>query len=159
MRIVRVAIGIPSNCAWLPGFVTAYNTRFGRDPANAKICIGRWHQPIIWTRAWPGGKSARSRATWPCTTMILHAMPLTRGLVDPRKTEFDRVADLAAVSKLSRRRPWGRLCRRGFRPESVRFDPFWGLAIWRVRRHIGSVCMPDETEELNGYRFRTAQPS
>ena len=22
--------------AWLPGFITAYNTRFGRGPANAK---------------------------------------------------------------------------------------------------------------------------
>jgi hypothetical protein len=22
--------------AWLPGFIAAYNTRFGRDPANAK---------------------------------------------------------------------------------------------------------------------------
>jgi hypothetical protein len=35
--------------AWLPGFIAAYNTRFGRDPANAKslpwleqgTCIGR----------------------------------------------------------------------------------------------------------------------
>src|SRR5439155_633652 len=24
----------------LPGFITAYNTRFGRDPANAKRCYG-----------------------------------------------------------------------------------------------------------------------
>jgi len=28
-----------------------------------RICIGRWHQPMIWTRSWPGGRSARSRAT------------------------------------------------------------------------------------------------
>jgi hypothetical protein len=28
--------------AWLPGFITAYNTRFGRDPANAKDL----HRPL-----------------------------------------------------------------------------------------------------------------
>ncbi len=28
--------GNPRTNAWLPGFITAYNTRFGRDPANAK---------------------------------------------------------------------------------------------------------------------------
>ena len=28
--------GNPPTNAWLPGFITAYNTRFGRDPANAK---------------------------------------------------------------------------------------------------------------------------
>jgi hypothetical protein len=42
--------GNPSTNAWLPGFITAYNTRFGRNPANAKracpwleqgTCIGR----------------------------------------------------------------------------------------------------------------------
>jgi len=28
-----------------------------------RTCIGRWHEPMIWTRSWPGGRSARSRAT------------------------------------------------------------------------------------------------
>ena len=28
-----------------------------------RTCIGRWHKPIIWTRSWLGGRSARSRAT------------------------------------------------------------------------------------------------
>ena len=28
--------GNPPTNAWLPGFITAYNTLFGRDPANAK---------------------------------------------------------------------------------------------------------------------------
>ena len=28
--------------AWLPGFITAYNTRFGRDPANTKDL----HRPL-----------------------------------------------------------------------------------------------------------------
>jgi hypothetical protein len=28
--------------AWLPGFITGYNARFGRDPANAKDL----HRPV-----------------------------------------------------------------------------------------------------------------
>jgi Winged helix-turn helix len=28
-----------------------------------RICIGRWHKPMTWMRSWPGGRSARSRAT------------------------------------------------------------------------------------------------
>ena len=28
-----------------------------------RTCIGRWHKPMIWTRSWLGGRSARSRAT------------------------------------------------------------------------------------------------
>src|ERR1700730_7727171 len=34
--------GTPPTNAWLPGFITAYNTRFGRDPANAKDL----HRPL-----------------------------------------------------------------------------------------------------------------
>jgi hypothetical protein len=34
--------GNPPTNAWLPGFITAYNTRFGRDPANAKDL----HRPL-----------------------------------------------------------------------------------------------------------------
>jgi hypothetical protein len=37
--------------AWLPGFITAYNTRFGRDPANAKDL----RRPLAQADApWPG---------------------------------------------------------------------------------------------------------
>jgi hypothetical protein len=70
LRLAGV-LSIAAANAWLPGFITAYNTRFGRDPANAKslplrrqgTCIGRWHWRMIWTRSWPGGRSGRSPAT------------------------------------------------------------------------------------------------
>ena len=35
MRLARIA-SIEAANAWLPGFVTSYNARFGREPANAK---------------------------------------------------------------------------------------------------------------------------
>ena len=35
LRLAGVSSIAAAN-AWLPGFITAYNTRFGRDPANAK---------------------------------------------------------------------------------------------------------------------------
>ena len=66
LRLAGVSSMAAAN-AWLPGFITAYNTRFGRDPANAKslplrrqgTCIVRWRKPMIWTRSWPGAKSAQ----------------------------------------------------------------------------------------------------
>jgi len=57
LRLAGVSSITAAN-AWLPGFIAAYNRRFGRDPANAKDL-----QRMIWTRSWPGGRSARSRAT------------------------------------------------------------------------------------------------
>jgi hypothetical protein len=41
LRLVGVSSIAAAN-AWLPGFITAYNTRFGRDPANAKDL----HRPL-----------------------------------------------------------------------------------------------------------------
>jgi hypothetical protein len=35
LRLAGVSSIAAAN-AWLPGFITAYNTRFGRDPANSK---------------------------------------------------------------------------------------------------------------------------
>ena len=46
LRLAGVSSMAVAN-AWLPGFISAYNARFGRDPANAKKCIGRWHKPMI----------------------------------------------------------------------------------------------------------------
>jgi hypothetical protein len=48
LRLAEVSSVAAAN-AWLSGFITTYNTRFGRDPANAKslplrrqgTCIGR----------------------------------------------------------------------------------------------------------------------
>jgi hypothetical protein len=62
LRLAGVSSIAAAN-AWLPEFITAYNTRFGRDPANAKDLHRPLAQPMIWTRSWPGGRSARSRAT------------------------------------------------------------------------------------------------
>jgi hypothetical protein len=41
LRLAGVSSMAAAN-AWLPGFITAYNTRFGRDPANAKDL----HRPL-----------------------------------------------------------------------------------------------------------------
>src|SRR6202521_3633690 len=41
LRLAGVSSIAAAN-AWLPGFITAYNTRFGRDPANAK----NLHRPL-----------------------------------------------------------------------------------------------------------------
>ena len=44
LRLAGVSSIAAAN-AWLPGFITAYNTRFGRDPANAKDL----HRPLAQT--------------------------------------------------------------------------------------------------------------
>jgi hypothetical protein len=41
LRLAGVSSMAAAN-AWLPGFITAYNARFGRDPANAK----NLHRPL-----------------------------------------------------------------------------------------------------------------
>ncbi len=46
--------------AWLPGFITRASAGIQQMP---RTCIGHWPQPMTWTRSWPGGRSARSRAT------------------------------------------------------------------------------------------------
>jgi hypothetical protein len=49
--------------AWLPGFIAAYNRRFGQNPANAKDL----HRPLSpmddLDEIWLGGRIPRSRAT------------------------------------------------------------------------------------------------
>ena len=44
LRLAGVSTIAAAN-AWLPGFITAHNTRFGRDPANAKDL----HRPLTQT--------------------------------------------------------------------------------------------------------------
>ena len=62
LRLADVSSITAAN-AWLPGFIATYNRRFGRDPANAKDLHRPLARPMIWTRSWLGGRSARSRAT------------------------------------------------------------------------------------------------
>ena len=71
--------------AWLPGFITAYNTRFGRDPANAKDL----HRPLAQTDdldeilAWREERTVTRNLTlhYDRMMLILDPTPLARGLV------------------------------------------------------------------------------
>jgi hypothetical protein len=71
--------------AWLPGFIAAYNTRFGRDPANAKDL----HRPLAPADdldeilAWREERTVTHNLTlhYDRMMLILDPTPLTRGLV------------------------------------------------------------------------------
>jgi hypothetical protein len=70
---------------WLPGFITTYNTRFGRDPANAK----NLHRPLGRTDdldeilAWREERTVTRNLTLHYDRMILllDPTPLAHGLV------------------------------------------------------------------------------
>src|SRR5690349_7949121 len=70
--------------AWLPGFITAYNTRFGRDPANAKDL----HRPLAQADdldeilAWREERTVTRNLTlhYDRMMLILDPTPLARGL-------------------------------------------------------------------------------
>src|ERR1700757_278710 len=71
--------------AWLPGFITAYKPRFGRDPANAKDL----HRPLAQADnldeilAWREERTVTRNLTlhYDRMMLILDPTPLTRGLV------------------------------------------------------------------------------
>jgi hypothetical protein len=71
--------------AWLPGFITAYNTRFGRDPTNAKDL----HRPLAQTDdldeilAWREERTVTRNLTlhYDRMMLLLDPTPLARGLV------------------------------------------------------------------------------
>src|ERR1700739_1931313 len=71
--------------AWLPGFITAFNARFGRDPANAK----NLHRPLAPADdlddiiAWREERTVTRNLTlhYDRMMLILDPTPLTRGLV------------------------------------------------------------------------------
>ena len=71
--------------AWLPGFIAAYNTRFGRDPANAK----NLHRPLGRTDdldeilAWREERTVTRNLTlhYDRMMLLLDPTPLARGLV------------------------------------------------------------------------------
>jgi hypothetical protein len=70
--------------AWLPGFVTAYNARFGRDPANAKDL----HRPLTQADdldeilAWREERTVTRNLTlhYDRMMLLLDPTPLARGL-------------------------------------------------------------------------------
>src|SRR5947208_13500966 len=87
VKSLRLA-GVSSIAAaneWLPGFVTAHNARFGRDPANAKDL----HRPLGRTDdldeilAWREGRTVTRNLTlhYDRMMLLLDPTPLTRGLV------------------------------------------------------------------------------
>src|SRR6201998_4105151 len=71
--------------AWLPGFIAAYNARFGRDPANAKDL----HRPLAPADdldeilAWREERTVTRNLTlhYDRMMLILDPTPLARGLV------------------------------------------------------------------------------
>src|SRR5690349_8552572 len=83
LRLAGVSSMAAAN-AWLPGFITAYNTRFGRDPANAKDL----HRPLAPADdldellAWREERTVKRNLTlhYDRIMLILDPTPLTRGL-------------------------------------------------------------------------------
>jgi len=84
LRLAGVSSIAAAN-AWLPGFITAYNTRFGRDPANAKDL----HRPLAPADdldeilAWREERTVTRNLTLHYDRMMLLLEPtsLARGLV------------------------------------------------------------------------------
>jgi hypothetical protein len=74
--------------AWLPGFITGYNTRFGRDPVNAK----NLHRPLMAADnldeilAWREERTVTLNLTLQYDQMmlLLEPTPFARGLVRKR---------------------------------------------------------------------------
>src|SRR5712675_265631 len=87
LRLAGVSSIAAAN-AWLAGFITAYNSRFGRDPANAK----NLHRPLAQADdldevlAWREERTVTKNLTlhYDRMMLILDPTPLARGLV--RKT-------------------------------------------------------------------------
>jgi len=84
LRLAGVSSIAAAN-AWLPGFITSYNTRFGRDPANAKDL----HRPLTAADdldeilAWREERTVTHNLTlhYDQMMLILDPTPLARGLV------------------------------------------------------------------------------
>jgi hypothetical protein len=117
--------------AWLPGFIAAYNTRFGRDPANAKDL----HRPLAQADdldeilAWREERTVTRNLTLHYDRMMLLLDPtsLARGLV--RKESGGRQLPGRAVR--------GSVQRGGARFQGVRQDP--DSAARRDRRQQAAV--------------------
>jgi hypothetical protein len=87
LRLAGVSSMAAAN-AWLPGFITAYNTRFGRHPANAK----NLHRPLTQADdldeilAWREERTVTRNLTlhYDRMMLLLDPTPLARGLVRKR---------------------------------------------------------------------------
>jgi hypothetical protein len=83
LRLAGVSSMAAAN-AWLPGFITAYNTRFGREPANAKDL----HRPLAQADdldeilAWREERTVTRNLTlhYDRMMLLLDPTPLARGL-------------------------------------------------------------------------------
>src|ERR1700730_4828573 len=84
LRLAGVSSMAAAN-AWLPGFITAYNSRFGRDPAHAK----NLHRPLAQADdldevlAWREERTVTHNLTlhYDRMMLMLDPRPLGRGLV------------------------------------------------------------------------------
>jgi len=84
LRLAAIS-SIEAANAWLPGFITAYNARFGREPANAKDL----HRPLTAADdldeilAWRETRTVTHNLTlhYDRMKLILDPTPLARGLV------------------------------------------------------------------------------
>jgi hypothetical protein len=61
LRLAGVSSMAAAN-AWLGSSLPTTRVSAATRPMP-RTCIGRWHEPMIWTRSWPGGRSAPSPAT------------------------------------------------------------------------------------------------
>ena len=84
LRLAGISTVAAAN-AWLPGFITDYNSRFGRDPANAKdlhrpLSAGEDLDEIL---AWREERTVTHNLTlhYDRMMLILDPTPLARGLV------------------------------------------------------------------------------
>jgi hypothetical protein len=83
LRLARISTIAAAN-AWLPGFIEAYNARFGREPANAK----NLHRPLTEADdldeilAWRETRTVTKNLTLPYDRMmlLLEPTPFARGL-------------------------------------------------------------------------------
>ena len=84
LRLAGVSSIAAAN-AWLPGFITAHNTRFSRDPANAKDL----HRPLAQADdldeilAWREARTVTQNLTlhYDRMMLLLDPTPVARGLV------------------------------------------------------------------------------
>jgi len=123
--------GNPPTNAWLPGFITAYNTRFGRDPANAKDL----HRPLTPADdldeilAWREERTVTRNLTLHYDRMML--------LLDPNISGPSLGAPEGGSGELPGRPVRGSVQRSNARFQGVRQDP--NRAARRDRRQQAAV--------------------
>jgi hypothetical protein len=110
LRLARISTIAAAN-AWLPGFIEAYNARFGREPANAKDL----HRPLTEADdldeilAWREKRTVTKNLTLPYDRMmlLLEPTPFARGLAR-KKVEVVNYPDGRFAVQLACAAEWNR---------------------------------------------------